>query len=386
MCNLIGYVKEYGNESFKERPFGAVDALVLSQLSYLHWNYAILELNSKEETDGKESQKSDRGVALKNFDVSSNCPQKMRKLFENSGFDKSNRRLLYEVSKSRRFADIEIKDYDEESDSESNKQFCGMTFRISDKLSCIVFRGTDMTINGWKENFSMIYRHPVPAQERAKDYLNQAAKNTKSSLVICGHSKGGNLAVYAAVKCDEEIRDRIKRIYNFDGPGFCNDFFSLNEYLKVSDRIRKYVAPESYVGLLLYNYGPEYMVKCKDHGMAQHDAFKWEIGEHNFIRDMSKTSKRAEGERLNERILALSAPKAKVVIDSFFDVSSQNRIENINEINAEYVLHVLKNLSEQGGIDLASVGVMKDMVIYMMAGRPEESKRIIGLYEKKYPV
>ena len=126
MCNLIGYVKEYGNESFKERPFGAVDALVLSQLSYLHWNYVVPVLNSEEEMASRDLKKAECGMALKNFDVSSNCSQKMRKLFENSGFDKLNRRLLYEVSKSIRFADIEISDFDEESDSESNKQFCGI--------------------------------------------------------------------------------------------------------------------------------------------------------------------------------------------------------------------------------------------------------------------
>lgn len=363
MCNMIDYVKEHGDNSFDVRPFCAVDALVLSQLAYLHWENFVPGLKDRKK------------IRLKEFYVGKGCREEFKTLYRNSGYDRENRRLLYVVSKSRRFSQIELEFFEEECDYTENKQFCGITFRISPRLACVVFRGTDMSMNGWKENFSMLYRYPIPAQECAKNYLEKVARRIPSNLIICGHSKGGNLAVYATAMSRPSVRERIVKVYNFDGPGFQNDFYSTPEFWEIQNRVSKYVVPESYVGLLLYNKGPERMVECNSRGMAQHDAFQWEICSCHLAKSRSfNRNIRADGIKLNDRILALSAPKARVVVDSFFDLSNEGNIQNVNQISGDYVLGVLKNLAENKGLDLASISVMKDMILYMMAGRAKNKK------------
>ena len=117
------------------------------------------------------------------------------------------------------------------------------------------FRGTDDAMIGWKEDLYMAYHTPVGAQVRSVAYANQVAKllakKKNLRLIFGGHSKGGNLAVFAAMNCDEEIKRRISKIYNMDGPGFCPDFLEQYDYNGIKDKILKIVPDESFVGMLL---------------------------------------------------------------------------------------------------------------------------------------
>ena len=66
----------------------------------------------------------------------------------------------------------------------------------------------------------MSFIMPVPSQEAAVEYINSTCQYIRGRLYIGGHSKGGNLAIYSAVKCSERVRKKIDCVYNNDGPGF----------------------------------------------------------------------------------------------------------------------------------------------------------------------
>ena len=39
--DIIGYVQEYGSQTFEQRPFCEVDALIISQFSYMKWDRIV---------------------------------------------------------------------------------------------------------------------------------------------------------------------------------------------------------------------------------------------------------------------------------------------------------------------------------------------------------
>ena len=63
-------------------------------------------------------------------------------------------------------------------------------------------------------------------------------------LYLGGHSKGGNLAMYAAIR-EQTIQPAITRVYNFDGPGFRPSFYERYDCTAILDRIHTYVPKDS---------------------------------------------------------------------------------------------------------------------------------------------
>lgn len=150
-------------------------------------------------------------------------------------------RTLRQIAASERFKDLIISDYRRGYDEQHAEQFSALTVALPTGETAVLFRGTDDTIAGWKENFMMAVENPVPAQDDAYLYLMQAADKHPGPLVVIGHSKGGNCAVYAAAMVPEYVQDRISIVYNFDGPGFFEPFWERPETIRVQDRILTYM-------------------------------------------------------------------------------------------------------------------------------------------------
>lgn len=355
MSNILDYVRTYGNETFTERHFSSADALVLAQLSYMDWSDAVPGL--KDEKDF---------IRLKDLLYFENLERMIRW----SVFKTGNRELFYQAANSRRFGEVKLNYYLDIWNEDANVQLSALTFLLPCGRACVTFRGTDESINGWKESFSMVYRFPVPAQEYAAIYLNQVGKRIENPLIVCGHSKGGNLAVYASVCCDDNIRQRIRRIYNFDGPGFWEEFLADERYKETVPKIRKYVAPESFIGLLLKDEATTFMVECKSKGMQQHDPYQWEMF-HGRLRKVSKynVKRRQSGEGLNTRILAAPKEKCRVVIDGFFDAATDSGVQKLPELNKDYTLAVLRRFRGNCKYDRESLIVFARLMLYMLPGR-----------------
>lgn len=160
--------------------------------------------------------------------------------------------FYHAVASNPRFSDIEMGAFLEQFDGEEQTQFAAVTYLLPSGALVVAYRGTDDSLVGWKEDFNMAFQYPVPAQATAADYLARVAALWKDvPIVLTGHSKGGNLAVYAAMNASDEVKDRVERIYSLDGPGFPESVVNSFEYASVSDRIVKIVPDSSVVGMVL---------------------------------------------------------------------------------------------------------------------------------------
>lgn len=199
----------------------------------------------------------------------------------------------------------------------------------------IGFRGTDTSVTGWRENFNMAFTSPVPAQEQAVRYLESIAPYLPERLFIGGHSKGANLALYAALKASPEIQQRIERVYVHDGPGFKEGAISEEEWRRLEGRIHRSLPQESVVGLLMNCPVPYKVVNAQEHGLDQHSPFTWEVNDE--YNDFSYAEKLSDGAQFfdavfNKWLAQYSDSEAAAIVDALFRAIEAAGITNASEI------------------------------------------------------
>lgn len=210
-----------------------------------------------------------------------------------------------------------------------------MTIEIDEDTRYIAFRGTDDTIVGWREDFNMGLMANVPSQLEAVEYVEQTALEGNHRLILGGHSKGGNLAVYAAFRCDKTIRDRIIQVYNNDGPGFQKEILDSPEYQAMLPRIRTIVPESSIVGMLLGHEEEYDIVKSSQKGIMQHDAGTWEVKRNNFVYlDSVSNASRFLDRSLKEWVESLDEERRQIFVDSLFAVLDAPGAKTTVELNA----------------------------------------------------
>ncbi len=264
--HLIRYVAS-SLESFEERSFCEVDALVLAEVAALHLEGLLPGLD--EEADQPPIVLRDL-LRADWFDI----------MFQGFPAERSWR-FLSALAGSPRFGRLRVRWPEGTIDEGRSEQFAALTLSQDGLFDYVSFRGTDGSMAGWRENFMMAYRFPVPAQADAARYLERVAARTRGPLYVGGHSKGGNLAVYASAKATDATRARVRRVYDFDGPGFRTEAVSPSEYARIARRVEKFVPEESMVGLVM-DPAEDLRVVCSDgHGLEQHCTFRWHIDPHS---------------------------------------------------------------------------------------------------------
>lgn len=323
MENIIQYA-ENNMKSFADREFNAVDSLILSQLSYIRFEGVVPRLPEKA-----------RPVRIGELLKAEYFPS----MFADKRNSENDRRLLFALAASPRFRGTAINFYTSNYDFVSEKQFAALTYFLEDNTAYIAYRGTDSSFVGWKEDFNMAYISPVPAQEDAVRYLNRVAAKIpgKHRLRIGGHSKGGNLAVYAAVKCEPSVQKRVCMVYNHDGPGFKQNLFESPEFKRIQDRIHTTLPEAALVGMLLQHHEDYHVIKSSRRGPWQHDPFTWHIENDDFIYAQS-ISKGAflMSRSLNEWLNSLNDEKRKMMIGMLFDVLEKTENESFRELTDEW--------------------------------------------------
>jgi hypothetical protein len=212
-------------------------------------------------------------------------------------------------------------------------QFCAMTFRLSDGSLFVAFRGTDDTIVGWKEDFNMTFLSHIPAQERAAAYLNYVASCHKGPIRTGGHSKGGNLAVYAAAKCGDLLQRRIVEIYNQDGPGFSETMMNDPGYRNILPKVRSYVPQSSVIGMLLEHEEPYTIIKSNQIGIMQHDPYSWQVLGANFLQVEELTADSRFLDRTFKNWLSqMSNEERSAFFDTVFELLESTGAERAGEI------------------------------------------------------
>ncbi len=323
MGTLIDYVDWRGDLRFSRVPFGEVDGLILSMLSYFPFD-GIAPPNDNSITllgAMREYAKQNKGKKMN-----------IGKFFPPELFT-----LAVKCAKSRRFGGMRLSHYINDIDTEAQRQFCAVTMQITKEDYFIAFRGTDDTLVGWKESFNMSFLKTIPAQSSALEYFTAIASDIEGRLYLGGHSKGGNLAVYSASLCPKELQDRITAVYNYDGPGFDTEFIESLGYSAVKDRIHSLVPQSSVIGMLLEHEENYEVVKSKANGIMQHTGHTWEVmGGSFFHLDTVTEDSRLIDEKLKDWLAALTLEEREQFVDTIYEaLSSINDASTLTELSAE---------------------------------------------------
>ena len=333
MTNFLDYINWRGDLSFAQSPFNDVDNLICAQLAYTNFDEILSE---QEEMTIKDFGK-------KFFDKYSE--EEIGKTFIQNVYAAA---IVEKAMKSERFANLKLYSYVNKIDYENISQFAAVTINIDDKTEYVAFRGTDNTIVGWKEDFNMCFLSPVPAQIEAVKYMNKIGKKNKSFL-LGGHSKGGNLAIYAATKCDDKIQKKIKAIYNNDGPGFGNGFMDGLDYKAISRRIRTIIPQSSVVGIMLEHEKNYKVIKSNQIAFRQHDTLSWEVLGTGFVylEELTKGSKHV-GKTITNWLDTLNKGEKEEFIEALFGILEAPGAKTFEDVIAEKwtILRNIKNLDE----------------------------------------
>lgn len=317
MSTIFDYLKEVTYDSIYDRPFNELDVLTLTELTYLPFEHIV-------------PQGDTTGIPVRLSDA-------MELIDRTTDFIVSNQhlQLVDELASSKRFKNIKLLNYVDEYDPDVQKQFAAMTYRLSLDAYLVVFRGTDDTLIGWKEDFHMTYMDHVPAQRRAASYLQHVMKEfPKGRFLVAGHSKGGNLAAYACTYLPDYLFERVDAIYCYDAPGLNKAIIETEGYQRTSPNIRRFVPQGSIVGMMLEVPEPTTIVKSRAFGgFAQHDAFTWETKDLRFV-TVTETSPDSQQTdlTLKQWVRETSTDERKKFFDTFFGIFLDAGITSINDL------------------------------------------------------
>lgn len=302
MGNLVDYLAEI-TAGFGEKPFGDVDSLVLSQLSYLDFNGLVP--GPGQGFVPFEALASDEAVAS---------------LVKNDRVPELDAQLVHRTAENPRFCGMQIGGYVNIIDREAQEQFSAVTFRLED-FTYVAYRGTDSTYVGWKEDFNLAFVSPVPSQAAGAAYLDWVSSLVPGPLRVGGHSKGGNIAVYSSLFCGSETRKRVATVYSHDGPGFSEGVLQSPEFAEMRDRLHKTMPQSSLVGVLLQHQENYRVIRSGQFWIMQHDPFSWlvENGDFQYLEELSSGARFLD-KNLNAWISSLSAQELSNFADALYKV------------------------------------------------------------------
>ena len=371
MGDILSYVDEFGGFTFVEKPLCEADELILAHLSYYIY-------------DGIVPGIEDNLPSVYLYDVSKNMNEK-NFISVKWEFEK-NKELFYKVANSRRYRSVRANYYVNEINNEEDVQFSAVTFLLGNGDIFISFRGTDDELIGWKEDFYMAYRTPVGSQIRSEKYVNRVyqlfAKKRKAQYYFGGHSKGGNLSVYAAMQCKERLRRKILKIYNFDGPGFIPEFMEKLDYENIKDRVVKFIPHESFVGMLMERRDDYILIQSTKIGMAQHIALTWFVEGDRFLRSEEKVHKRKSlYDKVNNWILAMDKETLIGFLDNLFRMVEITEARTLTDLRegipdftkkANLIKNTYKKMDEDTKQKFWDIGIF---MIEVMAADQQERMR-----------
>ena len=326
MANLLDYLDWRGDLTLEQAPFNEVDNLILAELSYLDFCGIVPEVGTQETVELRQAaeaffakyppgEKIELGVLI---------PDEIPVMLER-------------MANSRRFSSMRLSCFADRLDEEKTEQFAAVTVETGDGALYLSFRGTDDTLAGWKEDFELACMEVIPAQKLALEYVQQVAKQyPRRKLRLGGHSKGGNLAVYAGVFAPARLQNRISAVWSNDGPGFHSDLVQLPAYQRVRDRIHSIVPKSSVVGMLL-EHDEDYTVVDSDQmGLMQHDGFSWQVRGDSFIKLREMTCKTClTNLGLRDWVHGLTVEQRSAFVEALFQVLTASGAKTLTDLKAD---------------------------------------------------
>ncbi|MBR6596282.1 MAG: DUF2974 domain-containing protein [Oscillospiraceae bacterium] len=335
MTNILDYVKWRGDLSFAQDAVNAVDALVFSALSYICYGGSV-----EAEPGVPVSLREAAEAYFAQEDHEARCRVK------------NDLELLHLAAASARFGNARIAAYRDQFVPEQETQFAAMTFLLDDGSMFLAFRGTDYSLVGWKEDFNMTFQQTIPAQRLAQQYTRDVALEYSCPMYLGGHSKGGNLAVFAAARSSPMIRSRILGVYSNDGPGFTKYLMGDPGYLAMVPKIRTYVPQSSVIGMLLEHEEPYTVIRSKTVGLLQHDPYSWEVLGREFIpvQEITETSQFLDA-TIKTWFADMTNAERNQLVDVMFALLGSGGVDSVQElIQPKNIRTYIKILSSDAGM------------------------------------
>lgn len=326
MGNITDYIKWRGDLTFRQSPFNDVDNLILSELSYVLLDGIVPGILSDDSITLEKASE----IFFKLFEE--------RKLLTERTFTSDAPFIMKEMAITERYRGIRLSHYSNVIVEHQEKQFAAFHAALGDGTTYVAFRGTNDTIVGWKEDFNMSFLSPVPSQIEAMKYLNSTISFFHGKLRLGGHSKGGNLAIYAAVKCNPGVKRKIIDVYNNDGPGFDKEMISSPEYQQMLPKIKTIVPEASIIGMLLEHEENYMIVKSSQTGIMQHDANSWQvIGDHFITASELSRESQVLNKALNTWIGQLNKKEREDFVNTLFSIIGQTGALTLSDLNTDRI-------------------------------------------------
>ncbi|MDR1970528.1 MAG: DUF2974 domain-containing protein [Treponema sp.] len=341
MAGIFDYIAWWGDLDFHASPFNPVDNIILTHLAYFPFDRIVGGPDEKKGLTIAAAAKKAAVILKRNP-----CAFKDVLVF------RDDPALLADLGRSRRFGGLELRGYVNQIDPEAQKQFSAVTITGCEGTALLSYRGTDNTIVGWKEDFNMSFTEVVPAQLEAVSYLEKTASRIPGPLRLGGHSKGGNLAVYAAAFCQKNIRRRIRAVYSNDAPGFNRRVLESPGYLEVKDRIHSFVPQSAIVGML-FEHGENYtVVKSNQTAFMQHDVFSWEVGRDDVVR-VQEISQGGDfvNHTLREWIDGMDGEHRRRFADALYEILSSAETGTLRKLGDDWLKSASLMIKGYQGID-----------------------------------
>ena len=320
MSSIIDYVQWRGDLRFDQASLCAVDFLIFAQLAHLPWE------NLSAPAGGRRLDQ------MPETELYPSAPGKDENTLIRSRYE-----LWQALRGSARFGGVTLRRFVSHFDVENEKQFAGAAFDVGE--ACVVaFRGTDATLVGWKEDFNMGFESPVPSQQEAVAFLSATEGN---SLYVCGHSKGGNLAMYSAAMSGPQVRARVKEVYSFDGPGMDQRTLESPGWRELNDRMHSLIPESSVVGLLL-GYREDFtIIESSSAGVMQHNPYHWHVLGPRFLTAQETTlSSRFADKTLHDFLDQCTVEQRKTTINTLYSILAASGATRLRDLPKGVATHL----------------------------------------------
>ena len=371
MKNMLDYIKEFGHVSFEERAFSEIDALVLTELEYLPLEKVV-----------PSDENGENFVTVK--EIAEYMQEHKQELFDENPMmiTQEQHEVSQVIADAPRFQSLKFFGVVSVWDKDTTKQFAAVTVEVEPSVRLVIFRGTDDTLIGWKEDFLMTYSPLVAAQTDAKEYLAKQASLWDGDLMISGHSKGGNLAIYAAATQEEDVQLRIVDIFCFDSPGLYRSVLETKGYQNIVPLAMRYIPQDSLVGLMLESEVPYVIVKSNATGAMQHSAMTWEIEDGQFI----KMEKLTKNSLLNDQTFkkwteSVSDEELELFWNVFFELLFSVGIDTVNDLYGQFMHYVQEFLKAAGDMDEEKRELLTRIALLLVSTRFEVWKDSLDMSE-----
>ena len=325
MANILDYLSWRGDLTLAQSPFNEVDNLILAELSFVNFTGIVpgpgegegVPLHTAAEAFFRSHEGGDMGMGVL---VPDEIPTLLRKMAE-----------------CPRFREMKVNCFCDHLDVRKAEQFAAVTVELGDGSIYLSFRGTDDTIAGWKEDFLLGCQPEVPAQKKAVAYVKAvAAQYPRRKLMLGGHSKGGNLAVYGGIFVPLAIQRRISAVWSNDGPGFYGAVLETPQHARLEGRVHSIVPKSSVVGMLLEHEESYTVVDSDQVGLWQHDGFSWQVLGTGFVtlREVSRQGRRNDL-ALKEWVRRLPVDQREKFVDGLFEVLTASGATTLTDLKED---------------------------------------------------